>query len=141
MRDTALTWLAHFIWRRPGTVLIVATLLAVVGAVYAGTRLRLNADTNDLISPYRPFMKDFRAFMREFGDTEYIYVVVANDGDISRTRRAVDELTRRLRAIQNLPGVFSAVTVNEQLRLATRAMPLDELENLSLASGAFTFIS
>jgi hopanoid biosynthesis associated RND transporter like protein HpnN len=136
MRDTLLDQLARFIWRRAALVWTVAAVLAVAGGVYAWNSMRLNADTNDLIARDRPFMADFRAMMDEFGDTEYINVVVAlpEDGDIARTEAAVDELTLRLRALEELPGVFSSVEPREQLRIATRAMSEQELEGFSSAA-------
>ena len=99
--------------------------------------MTLDANTDHLISRNRPFMKDYIRFTDEFGDLEYLYVVVANNGDSTRTEAAVDALTARLRQIKDLPGVYSAIIPDEQLRIATRAMPEKELADFSTASDGF----
>ena len=58
----------------------VAILLAAASAVLAALDLDMNANTDDLISPDRPYMQDYRAFLDEFGDLENIYVVVEDAG-------------------------------------------------------------
>lgn len=144
MRDRLLNWLARFVWRHPYSVIAVAAVLAVYCAMSANSQLQVNADTNDLISPNRPYMKDFLAFMKEFGDTEYIYAVVASPDDSQRERveTCVEALTERISRIEGLPGVFSGVTPQEQLRIATRAkgMSDENLADLALASAAFPAI-
>src|SRR5262245_27660205 len=99
MRDRLLNWIARCVWRAPFLILGFAVILAVASGWYAHRNLQINADTNDLISPTRPFMRQFNEFLREFGDTEYIYAVVANNGDQQRTERCVDALTAELKGI------------------------------------------
>jgi predicted RND superfamily exporter protein len=98
MRDTILNQLADFLWRHARFVLVVAAVSAIACAAYSWKFMRLNADTNDLIARDRPFMHDFRALMAEFGDTEYISVVVDSKGNAAEAEAAVDELTQRLHA-------------------------------------------
>lgn len=119
------------------TIIAICVIIAIVCGYYAAREMTLDANTDDLISRNRPFMKDYIRFTDEFGDLEYLYVVVANNGEVLRTEAAVDALTARLRRIKDLPGVYSAITPDEQLRIATRAMSEQELADFSLASGAF----
>ena len=136
--------LADLVLRAPWTILAISAALAIGGAVLAWRGLGLDADTNSLIAPDRPFMKLYRAFLEEFGDLEYLYVVVdsrpsgGEDPD-DRGRRAaesaVDELIEGLRSIPSLPAVHGRIEPSEQLRLATRAMEIDRLEALATASG------
>src|SRR5690349_10436980 len=116
MRDRLLNWLARFVWRHPYFIIAVASALALYCVLTANSLLRINADTNDLISPNRPYMKDFLAFMEEFGDTEYIYAVVAcpDDSQRARVEECVNALTEKLSHIEGLPGVFSGVSPQEQ---------------------------
>ena len=137
MRDAALHAIAALVLRRPRTVVIVAALLALAGALYARANLRLNADTNDLIAPDRPYMKQFTRFMDEFGDTEHLFAVVDAQGDPDTARRAVAALDARLRALPDLPGVFAAITPQEQRRIATRAMTDAELADFARAADAY----
>src|SRR5262245_60052894 len=123
MRDRILNALAEVVWRWPVALVTIAVLLSAASLWYASQTMRLNANTDDLIAADRPFMKEYRAFLAEFGDQEYIFAVVENSGDAARTEMVVDELTARLRGIEELPGVFSQITPDERLRIATRAMP------------------
>jgi predicted RND superfamily exporter protein len=144
MRNKLLNRIAELAWRRPVLVILLALSLAAVGAVYASKALTLNANTDDLIASDRPFMIQYRQFLKEFGDLEYIYAVVQKKGGGKATpqnddviREAVDALTERLRRIPGLPGVYSSIHPSEQLRIATRAMPERELADLAKAAVAF----
>ncbi|MEE2896764.1 MAG: hypothetical protein VX726_13610, partial [Planctomycetota bacterium] len=62
-------------------VVVVAIVLAVAGGVLAANRLHLDADTNHLIAEDRPFMEPVLGWLDEFGDLEYLFVVVDPKGD------------------------------------------------------------
>lgn len=137
MRDALLHLFARIAWHRPYAVLIAAIALAAISAWYAATSLTLNANTDDLVGRDRPFMQKYRAFLDEFGDLEYIFVVVERTGDEARTHAAVDAITARLRTIPDLPEVYSTIEPDDQLRLATRSMSEDELADLATSAEAF----
>lgn len=165
MLTAALRLCARVSCRRPWLVLGVGAAVAVLSIVYTTQRLQLNANLDDLIAPDRPFMEEYRHFLREFGDLEYIFVVLAdaphstsphprNDRERSvddphpaspqgreRSRReaAVDYIGERLRSLDDevVPAVFYAIEPDEQLRIATRAMSDAELRELADAAAAF----
>ncbi|MHC4947195.1 MAG: MMPL family transporter, partial [Planctomycetota bacterium] len=140
MRDALLRATAALVCRRPRTVVAIGLLLAVVSAAYAGLTLRMNANTDDLIGSDRPYFADYRRFLDEFGDLEHIYVVVVDDGRPERVRACVDEITRRLRDLGELPGVHGAIEPAEQTRLATRVMPEASLAGLADAAAALAVL-
>ena len=51
---------------------ISRVLLAAASAGWAWRHLRLDADTNSLVGDDQPYMRDYRAFMKGFGDLEYV---------------------------------------------------------------------
>ncbi len=128
--------LADLIERRPWTVVLLSTALALLAGAYGFLRLPLDADTNSLISRDRPWMQRYLAFLDEFGDLEYLYVVVDTKGDSAAGERAADALLDGLRSLDDLPGVHGRIEPEEQWRMATRAMPIPELTELVRASGA-----
>ena len=150
MRDQLFKWIANLVWNRPWTVVVAAIAFSAACLVYSSFKLELNANTDDLIAANRPFMVEYRKFLEEFGDLEYIWVVVENSGDVARTRQIVDALTRRLRDEAGLPHVYGSIAPEEQLRIATRArkshedpspaMANEELQNLIAVSEAFPAI-
>ncbi len=139
-RDRATAALARIVLRHPIAIVAVAAILAVAGGLSASRWLALDADTNSLIAADRPFMRLYREFLEEFGDLEYLYIVVdaAPDGRMPPDPRraaiaeaAVDELLASLREIPSLPAVHGRVEPAEQDAIATRAMPLDRLRQLA----------
>jgi predicted RND superfamily exporter protein len=133
--------IATIIVNHPWRVLLVAALMATTAAWYAASNLVLDADTNHLIGADRPFMIQFNEWLEEFGDLEYLYVVVDPGEDLTAGDSAVRDLVDRLQAMPDLPAVHGWISGDEQWRLATRAMPLSDLENLVQGGDALTILS
>lgn len=127
---------ATLVLRRPWTVLALSIFTAIIAGTYGFLRLPLDANTDSLIGRDRPWMRLYLEFIEEFGDLEYLYAVVDTKGDRAAGERAVDLLLERLKAMPDLPGVYGRIEPEEQLRIATRAMPIEELRGLAQASGA-----
>src|SRR6185436_19157235 len=98
--------------------------------------LPLDANTDSLISRDRPWMKQYLAFLKDFGDLEYIYVVVDTKGNRDAGEQAVDDMLERLYAMKDLPGVHGRIEPREMWRMTTRAASTEELRDLATASGA-----
>lgn len=126
---------------RPKSILGVAVALAILGGVLGWLRLPLDANTDSLIARDRPWMRDYLAFLEEFGDLEYLYAVVDTKGDRARGEAAVDDLVTRLRAIPELPEVHGRIEPHEQLRLTTRAAPTEDLRGLADAAAALPLLA
>jgi hopanoid biosynthesis associated RND transporter like protein HpnN len=136
MRDRLLNLLATIVWRHAWLIVFAAAALAIFCAAYAWSSLRLNANLDDLIAPDRPYMTQYREFLREFGDLEFIIVAIDASNDRAAAERAADALLTKLRTISDLPGVHGSIEPEEQMRIATRAMSDDELRDLAAAAAA-----
>ena len=128
--------LASMVLRGKWAVLAVAVLLAAAGAALAVTRLQLDADTNSLIEPSRPFMQRYRQFLAQFGDQEHIYVAIDSRGDAAAARAAADAIGTALESLPDLTAVRWRISVPEQWTLAPRAMTDAELDGLARAASA-----
>jgi predicted RND superfamily exporter protein len=133
--------LADLVIGRARLVVALSLVSALVAGVYGFFRLPLDANTDSLISRDRPWMRLYLDFLHEFGDLEYLYVVVDTKGDRPAGERAVDALLSRLRAMPDLPGVHGRIEPAEGRRIATRAMSIEELRGLALAAGALPSLS
>ncbi len=122
MLERWLRWVATFACRRAFAVAALGIVSALLCGLYAATSLQLNADTDDLIGADRPYKEKYDAFLSEFGDLEYLYVVVADNGHTSRAEECVEFIAARLSAIEGLPAVHWSITPREQLLLAGRSM-------------------
>ena len=134
-RERAAERLAGWITAAPVAVAVGAALVALLAVAWSWNRVRLDANTDSLMGSDRPYVARYLAFLEEFGDLEYAWVVVdarREDGriDTGAAQRAVDLLDARLRGTPGIDRVNSRVTVPEQVRLATWAMGTSELEGL-----------
>lgn len=133
---------------RRGVVVALLAVLAALSSALALRDLRTDADTDSLIGEQQPFMADYRAFKREFGDLEYLIVVVdakppgASSLRAAEAMIAVRALVDRFKALPELREVHGLITPEEQMRLAPRSCGMSEAElrGLLLASDAFPAI-
>lgn len=127
-------FVARLVTRRPWLVIVTSALLGLVGGWLGVTRLPLDANTDSLISRDRPWMKDYLAFLEEFGDLEYLYAVVDTKGHRAEAEHAVDALVTALRAMPDLPGVYGRIEPEEAWRLSARAADDTQLAGLADAA-------
>lgn len=128
-------------------MLVVCLLLAlaIASVIWSWRSLKLDADTDSLIGESQPFMVDYRAFKRAFGDLEFLIVAVdawppgAQHPRHAEAQGAVLALVERLRKNPRLAEVHGMITPTEQMRLAPRSVGMTEsdLGRLVKASDAF----
>lgn len=140
MRNRLLHLCGRLACRHPRIIIAVSLVLAIAGAIYSSVALRINARTDDLIAPERPYMQDYRRFVHEFGDPEGMLVVVAHDGDPTSARRCVDVLVDKLSRVKDIESVHGYVSTHEKLRIATRKMDIGDLEGIVDARAALPVI-
>ena len=90
-------------------IIAVGAALALVSGLSAAQFLGLNSNQDHLVSPEIPFHKRYLQNLENFGDQEYLFVVIETDGtDEGRTRAArfAKHLARRLR---NHPDKIRAI--------------------------------
>ena len=134
-------WLYATIAARPKWIIAALTVAALACAGISFQYLKLDADTDSLIGEDQPFLKDWRRFIRDFGDLEYAIAVVDPRGDAPAADRAVRELTTRLSTLASVAKVHGSIDAQDQWRLAPRAMSDDELAGLADAAGALPILA
>ena len=127
--------LARWIVAAPVAVVVSCLLLATVAVAWSWNRVRLDANTDSLMGNDRPYVAEYLRFIKEFGDLEHAWVVIdatAPDGTLhtGSAQLAVDMIDARLRKAPSIDYVNSRITVPEQMRVATWAMPTTELAGL-----------
>ncbi len=141
LRRRAMDRLAAWVGRRPLAIVVGTAALAILAALWSAWHLRLDADTNSLVGDDQPYMRRYRAFMRDFGDLEYILVVIDPCGNDNEAMEATRELVTGLRALPGLLGATGSVTSAEQYRLSTWSMTDTELSGLHEARGALAVLA
>ena len=134
--------------RAPRSVLGISVIAAMVGGWLGALHVPLDADTNALIGPNRPFMQRYQAFLDEFGDLEDMIVVIDPLGTdpVAEQRaeaavRAVHGALARLVERGQLTWVHGSISVNEQWRVAPHAMSERELHELARARSALELLA
>lgn len=106
MRTKFFNFISHLVYRHPWKVVIAAGLLAVIALGYAVATVRLNANLDDLVSDKLDYHKRYIDFLKEFGDEEYLYVVVDASADLPRAKEFVEKLGTRIKTIPNIRQVL-----------------------------------
>ena len=134
-------WLYATIAARPKWIIAALTVAALACAGISFQYLKLDADTDSLIGEDQPFLKDWRRFIKDFGDLEYVIAVVDPRGDAPAADRTVRELSTRLATLASVAKVHGSIDAQDQWRLAPRAMSDDELAGLADAAGALPILA
>ena len=105
LQEGLLSSLWRLVSAYPGAVLAAGLILAVISASLSFLFLRLNSDQDKLVSPDVPFQKRYIEHLKNFGDQEYLYVVIKTGGTENGKKRAIqfaEALNRRFAQHQEL---------------------------------------
>jgi len=99
IQEGLLNSLWRLVSRHSGAVIGVGLALAILSAAASFLFLDLNSDQDKLVSPNTPFHKRYLAHLDNFGDQEYLYVVIQTGETEEGKKRAIqfaEDLNRRL---------------------------------------------
>jgi len=104
--------IATAVTRAPLAIVGAFLLLAASCGVYAAFRLQLRTDQNDLVSSDLEYSRRYLSFIKEFGDLEFLYVVIEVDGNPQRaiavTEAVVAEMAQLVRTGE-VEGLFHRI--------------------------------
>ncbi|ABA89322.1 efflux pump, RND superfamily, putative [Syntrophotalea carbinolica DSM 2380] len=140
IQEKCLTGLWRFISRAPRTIVWCAVLLAAVAALVSVLFLRLDSDQDKLVSQDLPYQQRYLEVLRNFGDQEYLYVVVQADEGASGKRSAerfAEALATRLGAYPDqIQEIHYRITAQDLGPGALYFASLDEAQGLTDMVGA-----
>lgn len=126
--------IATAVIRRPWWFVGAYAVLAAASVVYTAARLEMKTDQNDLVSADLPYNQRYLKFLDEFGDLEFLYVVVVVDGDRDRAVRVVEDVASELGQLtEHVERVFHRVPPVALGRSALLLAPRAEVEGLAKA--------
>ncbi|HEJ84130.1 MAG TPA: RND transporter [Desulfobacteraceae bacterium] len=134
------------LWRlvsvHAGAVIGAGLTLAILSAAAAFFFLGLNSDQDKLVSPDTPFHKRYLEHLKNFGDQEYLYVVIQTDGTQEGRKRTIafaEDLNRRL---SRHPDLIHAVYFRiSPADLGPSALFFASQEEAEALSGAIRFLA
>ncbi|HQG13277.1 MAG TPA: MMPL family transporter [bacterium] len=140
MKTRCFKSIAGFVSAHPWKIVVAALLLTVFSAVYASLTLKLNANQDDLVSRDLDYSRRYLDFLDEFGDEEYLYVVVESEGNPERAKRFISSLAGRLHGIDGLSQVIWKIENPVLEKNFLLYLTTDQLTTLKgmLTEGAFS---
>lgn len=130
LRQRLIESLTAFIVRNPIKVVVGCVLLAGVAMLWSWDRVKLDANTDSLMGNDRPYVAEYRRFLQEFGDLEYVWVVVDTKGHMGQAQHAVDLIEDALKGEPSIQAVNARITAPEQQQVASWAMDTADLAGL-----------
>lgn len=139
MRHKLFTFLGRLSSQRSRLVVIIAVIVTLVAGIYAANTITLNADLDRLVSEDLDYHKRYLDFLDEFGDMEYLYVVVEIDDDLARAKKFVTELAPRFEKISDIKEIIYKIDNPAMEQGFMLYLPMEELKALAvmLTDGAF----
>ena len=103
----------NLLWRlvrhHPGLIIISGLGLALISALVSVFFLHLNSNQDSLVSPSVPFQKRYLEHLENFGDQEYLFVVIQTGGTEEGKKRATEFAERLNTLLQKQPDLIQAV--------------------------------
>ena len=151
MRTKFLSTTARFVTVYPWRVVGIAIFLSLISVIYTATSLQMNTDQDDLVSQNLSYHKRYKEYLKEFGDLEYLYVVVETGNNLPRAKEFVRFLAKRLDAISDVKEVLYQIS-NPKLeksfllylpkdRLKAIGNQLPKMERINSLSDAFEIMN
>ena len=136
-KNTVLTILWKAVSSYPYIVIGIGIVLAVVAAVSAFLFLQINSNQDNLVSSNLPFHKKYLSLIKNFGDQEYLYVVIKTGGTEEGKKEAIqfaEKLNSRLSVHPELiSAVYYCLSETEIGDHALYFTSLNEAEKISAA--------
>jgi hopanoid biosynthesis associated RND transporter like protein HpnN len=134
-RDRFFDALWRLVYRMPRLLVLGALLLTLVSTLAAVFFLRLDSDQDKLVSQDLPYQKQYLASLKNFGDQEYLYVVIEADGSSASRRQAerfADRMAERLKAHPELiRAIYYRITADDLGDKALYFASPEEIESLA----------
>ncbi|PIR18215.1 MAG: hypothetical protein COV46_00955 [Deltaproteobacteria bacterium CG11_big_fil_rev_8_21_14_0_20_49_13] len=105
MRDRLLLFISRLVTRHPWRVVLASLILALASIIISSLFLKMNTDQDDLVSEKLAYHKNYKDHLREFGDKEYLYIVVEADDNLPQAKDFTRALAKRLSSIPDVKEV------------------------------------
>lgn len=101
------SFLIRIVTRHTTLTIALGLALSALSLYHASQNLIFDTNQDNLISPDAAYFQNYKAFLKEFGDWEYVYVVIQTDGRPDEAKAYAKKLARHL---SERPEFFSEVT-------------------------------
>ncbi len=131
----AFAFVADVVLLRPWWVICGFVVAALASVVLTFTGLQMKTDQNDLVSEDLPYNQRYLSFLKEFGDLEYLYVVVEVEGDPGLAMRVSEALAEELGKLKEyVEEVHHRIPLDSFADSVLLLSPEDELRAMAKAA-------
>lgn len=139
MRARLFKFLAKMVITHPRTIVAAAVIIAIACGIYASIGIKLNANLDELVSEKLDYHRRYLDFLKEFGDEEYLYVVVDASSDLMNAKQFMARLATRLEGRTGLKQLIWKIDNPVLEKNFLLYMTDDQLKSLSAMTGAGPF--
>ncbi len=125
---------ASLVIGRPWLVIGVYGFLTIVSCLVSSWRLALRTDQNDLMSSDLPFNERYQRFLADFGDLEFLYVVIRVNGDPDRAMLVADAVAGEMsRLEEHIESVFHRIPLDAFEKTFLLLSPREQVAEIAQA--------
>ena len=128
MRTKFLSIISRIVICHPWRVIITASILTLASIIFSATSLQMNTDQDDLVSENVPYHKRYKEYLGEFGDLEYLYVVVETENNMPRAKDFIRALAAKLNALPDIREVTYQISNPKLEKSFLLYLPVDQLK-------------
>ncbi len=108
-RDYAMNHLWRLVHAHPALLIVSGLGLALISALVSVLFLHMDSNQDNLVSPSVPFQKRYLENLKNFGDQEYLFVVIQTGGTEKGKARAIQFAERLNDRLSEQPDLIQAV--------------------------------
>ena len=132
----------RLIYAHPGAVIASGIILALISALVAVFFLHLNSNQDHLVSSSVPYQKRYLDHLENFGDQEYLFVVIQTGGTEEGKNRAIQFAERLNGRLSEHPALIQAVYYRISSRdLGDGALLFASPEEAQALSGTICYLA
>lgn len=133
MRNRFLNSLINLVLRHPWKVVISGLFFAALSIFVSAQWLVTNNNQDDLVSSKLPYHARYLNYLEEFGDQEYIYLVVSTASGLQVAENFLEDFSKHARNIPHINEVISKMDTQELSKSALLRINYDNLDSLTKA--------
>lgn len=135
MRQKILSIVWRLVSGRPALIVIIAAIITAVSIVFTLSTIRLDADLDHLVSEKLPYHKRYLDFVEDFGDQEYLYLVIEADGNLSKAKEFAAHFAKSFDGKKEIKEVIYKITNPHLEKSFLLFLPKDDLNELTQLVG------
>lgn len=135
MSQRLLNTVGRLVTKHPVAVVVVALAITAISTFFTLSSMRLDSDLDHLVSEKLEYHNRYLNFIKDFGDQEYIYLVIETDGNIPDAKKFANSFAEKLSDKKEIKEIIYKITSPELEKSFLLFLPDKDLRELALLLG------